>query len=219
MDNQEKDKISRKSIIVTMSVSVVCLIAVIFAATYAYFRPQIVGEGKDINVVSGKIKLAISEEVITATNLAPILDSTKDTKAAKNTFTISRTEDSNLNACYSLNLVVKKIGSNLQNKYFKYELTYGNGETIEGDFSDYSTRTPDENGEVTISLLTNQSITNTNESNTYTLRLWLSYDPDEDQTNLLYDPATKQGTTAESRSFEAYVQATGKSGSCEVQGS
>lgn len=202
------EKVSKKSIVAMMSLSVLCLIIVVFASTYAYFTPFIEGEGELINVISGKIKLAISENKISASNLAPILDSTKDTKAQKNEFTISRTDDSNLDACYSLYLVVDTIGTALRNNYFKYELDYGTN-TVTGDFSNL---TYAEDGTARIGLLVNQSITDANPSNTYTLRLWLSYDPDEDQTSLLTGEAS-------TRVFNAHILASGQNGKCEVQGS
>ena len=204
----EMEKGSRKTVVVMMCVSVLCLVIVVFASTYAYFTPFIEGEGDLINVISGKIKLNITENKINASNLAPILDSTKDTKAQKNEFTISRTDDSNLDACYSLYLVVDTIGSSLRNNYFKYELDYGVN-TVTGDFSNLNY---EEDGTAKIGLLVNQEITDANPSNTYTLRLWLSYDPDNDQTSLLTG-------TAETRVFNAHILASGQNGKCEVQGS
>lgn len=204
----EMEKVSRKTVVVMMCVSVLCLVIVVFASTYAYFTPFIEGEGDLINVISGKIKLNITENKINASNLAPILDSTKDTKAQKNEFTISRTDDSNLDACYSLYLVVDTIGSSLRNNYFKYELDYGVN-TVTGDFSNLNY---EEDGTAKIGLLVNQEITDANPSNTYTLRLWLSYDPDNDQTSLLTG-------TAETRVFNAHILASGQNGKCEVQGS
>ena len=204
----EMEKVSRKTVVVMMCVSVLCLVIVVFASTYAYFTPFIEGEGELINVISGKIKLNITENKINASNLAPILDSTKDTKAQKNEFTISRTDDSNLDACYSLYLVVDTIGSSLRNNYFKYELDYGVN-TVTGDFSNLNY---EEDGTAKIGLLVNQEITDANPSNTYTLRLWLSYDPDNDQTSLLTG-------TAETRVFNAHILARGQNGKCEVQGS
>ena len=204
----EMEKVSRKTVVVMMCVSVLCLVIVVFASTYAYFTPFIEGEGELINVISGKIKLNITENKINASNLAPILDSTKDTKAQKNEFTISRTDDSNLDACYSLYLVVDTIGSSLRNNYFKYELDYGVN-TVTGDFSNLNY---EEDGTAKIGLLVNQEITDANPSNTYTRRLWLSYDPDNDQTSLLTG-------TAETRVFNAHILASGQNGKCEVQGS
>lgn len=204
------EKVSRKSIVAMMCVSVLCLIIVVFASTYAYFTPFIKGEGELINVMSGKIKLAISENKINASNLAPIKDSTKDTRAQKNQFVISRTNDSNLDACYSLYLIIDKIGDNLKNKWFKYELDYvdvnGANATLTGTFENV---VPEEDGTLKIGFLTNQEISSNVTSRTYTLRVWLSYSDTEDQTSILTG-------SADSRTFNAHVLAEGVSGKCKV---
>ena len=98
--------------------------------------------------------------------------------------------------------------TSLRNNYFKYELDYGVN-TVTGDFSNLNY---EEDGTAKIGLLVNQEITDANPSNTYTLRLWLSYDPDNDQTSLLTG-------TAETRVFNAHILASGQNGKCEVQGS
>jgi len=198
---------SSKGYIAVMIVSILCLVIIIFSTTYAYFTPRITGDENPMTFQAGKVKLSISENKISATNLTPILDSTKESKAQKNEFTISRTEDSNLEACYSLYLVVDEIGDNLKNQYFKYELLYGD-KVLEGDFSNLTF--DEEEGTATIPFLTNQVISEDNESNSYTLRLWLSYDPDNDQTSLL------TGDVA-SRTFNAHIYANGVSGKCKVE--
>ena len=194
-----------KSRIILITVIVMSLIVIVLAVTYAYFAPKIIGEGKDMNVTTGNVNLSISESKINATNVLPILDSTKDTKAQKNSFTISRTEDSSLGACYSLYLVVDSIGNALKNEDFKYELSYGEN-IVSGDFSNLI---PDEDGVIKIGLLTNQSLTEEITSHNYTLRLWLSYRTDKDQTNIL----TGDGA---SRTFEAHILASGSSKACKV---
>lgn len=204
MDIKDTKTNSNKSYVAVMVVSVLCLVVIIFSTTYAYFTPRITGDENPMTFMAGKVKLAISENKIIASNLAPILDSTKETKAQKNEFTISKTDDSNLGACYSLYLVVDEIGTNLRNQYFKYELVYGD-KVLEGDFSNLTFS--EEDGTATIPLLTNQVISDDNQSNSYTLRLWLSYDPDNDQTELL------TGDVA-SRTFNAHIYANGVSGKC-----
>lgn len=195
-----------------MGISVLCLVFLVGSVSYAFFRPMIIGDGSLIDVSTGKVKLNISEQKITAINLTPILDSTKSTKASSNSFTISRTDDSSLGACYSLYLVVEEIGANLRNKWFKYELDYtdsdGSSKTIEGNFGNL---TLNEDGTANIGLLVNQEVSENNTSNSYTLRLWLSYDPVEDQSSIL------NGSEAD-RTFKAHINANGASGLCKVQG-
>lgn len=197
---------------VMIGVSVVCLLLLVGSASYAFFRPVITGEGAPINVNSGKIKLQISESKISASNLFPIKDTSKDTKAQKNEFSISRTDDSNLNACYSLYLVVDNIGDALKNKWLKYELSYtdktGQAQTVEGNFENFASLTLDKDGKANIGLLINQELTDDNPSNSYTLRLWLSYSETDDQTSILTGDAA-------SRTFEAHIYASGESGVCK----
>ena len=200
--------VSNKSYIAVMSVSIICLVVIVFSVTYAYFTPKIEGEGTDVNLMGGKVKLNISEDKINASNLAPIYDSTKDTKAQKNTFTISRSSDSNLDACFALYLVVDEIGEKLKNQYFKYELDYGTQSPVVGDFSNL-TFDPD-TGKAKIGFLVNQELSDAQTSKSYTLRLWLSYDRNVDQTDLLTG-------SAETRNFSAHVYAEGQSGKCPVE--
>ncbi len=197
---------SNKSYIALMAISVVCLIAIISSVTYAYFKTRIDGSGAKLNIVAGTVKININEEKIDFTGAVPILDSTSDTKAQKNTFTVSRTDDSNLDACYSLFLVVDSIGDKIKNGDFKYSLTYGSSK-IDGTFDGISL---DENGKATITLLANQSLTSDEPSKEYTLRLWLSYASDRDQTSML------QGDES-TRKFVGHLKASGQSGLCKVE--
>lgn len=196
-----------------LGISVLCLVFLVGSASYAFFRPIIKGEGKPIDVIAGKVKLQISESKITANNLLPIRDTSKDTKAEENTFTISRTDDSNLNACYSLYLVIDSIGESLKNKWFKYELDYtdkdGQAQTIEGNFENFASLTLDKDGKANVGLLVNQELSDDNPSNSYTLRFWLSYSDTEDQSSILTG-------NSDSRTFSAHVYASGENGLCKT---
>ncbi len=196
-----------------LGISVLCLVFLVGSASYAFFRPIIKGEGSPIDVISGKVKLQISESKINAANLTPIKDTSKDTKAQKNDFTISRTDESNLNACYSLYLVVDSIGESLKNKWLKYELSYtdsnGQPQSVEGNFENFNSLTLDKDGKTNVGLLVNQELSNDNPSNSYTLKLWLSYSLTEDQSSILTG-------TPDSRTFSAHIYASGESGKCKV---
>lgn len=199
---------SNKKYIAVMVLSVFCLVVIVASVTYAYFVPKIVGEGHGVNNFAGKVKLSISESKITANNVLPIRDINKDNMAQKNEFIISRNEDSNLDACYSLFLVVDNIGENLKSKWFKYELEYldgGTNKTIEGNFEGI---VPDSEGNMKIAFLTNQELNETITSRNYVLRLWLSYSDTEDQSSIL------MGDT-NSRTFSGHIKAEGISGICK----
>lgn len=195
-----------KSYIATLALSVFCLIAIVGAATYAYFVPRIAGEGTDMNVSSGKIELKISESKIIGEDVKPILDSTKDTKAQINEFTISQAQNSTLNVCYSLYLAVEELGVNLKNQYFKFELVDSSNNVVSsGDFSEVVIP---ETGNAKIKIASNKTLMSQDSGNKYILRLWFSYDPVEDQTAYLTGGA-------ETRSFKAHLVSEGVSGACK----
>ena len=183
-----------------MGISIACLVLIIFASSYAYFKTKIINNTNPFSVKVGKVDLLIDTNQITIENAAPILDEDKNEKAITKTFTIKRTSDSNLDICYNLYLVIDQITDNIKNsKYLKYELTdKKSGEVISKNLSTvvYS------EGKSTI-LLKNQYLSDSDTSGVeYELKVWLSYDEVEDQTSLLGGSLTAhlyvsgmQGTT------------------------
>ena len=166
-----------------MVISVTCLVLIIFASSYAYFKTKIINNTNPFSVKVGKVDLLIDTNQITIENAAPILDEDKNEKAVTKTFTIKRTSDSNLDICYNLYLVIDQITDNIKNsKYLKYELTdKKSGELISKNLSTaaYS------DGKSTI-LLKNQYLSDSDTTGVeYELKVWLSYDEVEDQTSLL----------------------------------
>ena len=166
-----------------MGISVMCLVLIIFASSYAYFKTKIINNTNPFSVKVGKVDLLIDTNQITIENAAPILDEDKNEKAVTKSFTIKRTSDSNLDICYNLYLVIDQITDNIKNsKYLKYELTdKKSGEVISKNLSTaiYS------EGKSTI-LLKNQYLSDSDTSGVeYELKVWLSYDEVEDQTSLL----------------------------------
>ena len=166
-----------------MGISVTCLVLIIFASSYAYFKTKIINNTNPFSVKVGKVDLLIDTNQITIENAAPILDEDKNEKAITKTFTIKRTTDSNLDICYNLYLVIDQITDNIKNsKYLKYELTdKKSGEVISKNLSTaaYS------EGKSTI-LLKNQYLSDSDTTGVeYELKVWLSYDEVEDQTSLL----------------------------------
>ena len=166
-----------------MGISVMCLVLIIFASSYAYFKTKIINNTNPFSVKVGKVDLLIDTNQITIENAAPILDEDKNEKAVTKTFTIKRTSDSNLDICYNLYLVIDQITDNIKNsKYLKYELTdKKSGEVISKNLSTaiYS------EGKSTI-LLKNQYLSDSDTTGVeYELKVWLSYDEVEDQTSLL----------------------------------
>ena len=176
------DKI-KNNYYVLMGISIFCLIVIVFTSSYAYFKTQVRGEGKGMNVIAGTIDLDITENSISTNNLLPISDSSKDTKAQIKDFTVKRTSNSNLDVCYNLYLVVDSISSNIKNsKYLKYELTDGSN-VVSGNFSKLGYNS---DGKGYILLAKNKYLSKSDTiGNTYKLKIWLSYDKSTNQNDLL----------------------------------
>ncbi len=168
---------------VLMGISIFCLIVIVFTSSYAYFKAQVRGEGKGMNVIAGTIDLDITENSISTNNLLPISDSSKDTKAQIKDFTVKRTSNSNTDVCYNLYLVVDSISSNIKNsKYLKYELTDGSN-VVSGNLSKLGYNS---DGKGYILLAKNKYLSKSDTTgNTYKLKIWLSYDKSANQNDLL----------------------------------
>ena len=166
-----------------MGISIFCLIVIVFTSSYAYFKTQVRGEGKGMNVILGTIDLDITENSISTNNLLPISDSSKDTKAQIKDFTVKRTSNSDLDVCYNLYLVVDSISSNIKNsKYLKYELTDGSN-VVSGNLSKLGYNS---DGKGYILLAKNKYLSKSDTiGNTYKLKIWLSYDKSTNQNDLL----------------------------------
>ena len=168
---------------VLMGISIFCLIVIVFTSSYAYFKAQVRGEGKGMNVILGTIDLDITENSISTNNLLPISDSSKDTKAQIKDFTVKRTSNSNTDVCYNLYLVIDSISSNIKNsKYLKYELTDGSN-VVSGNLSKLGYNS---DGKGYILLAKNKYLSKSDTTgNTYKLKIWLSYDKSTNQNDLL----------------------------------
>ena len=176
------DKI-KNNYYVLMGISIFCLIVIVFTSSYAYFKTQVRGEGKGMNVILGTIDLDITENSISINNLLPISDSSKDTKAQIKDFTVKRTSNSDIDVCYNLYLVVDSISSNIKNsKYLKYELTDGSN-VVSGNLSKLGYNS---DGKGYILLAKNKYLSKSDTTgNTYKLKIWLSYDKSTNQNDLL----------------------------------
>ena len=191
-----KDKYP-KNYLLLMAVSVFCLIAIVFSSSYAYFKARIVNNTSPFELIGGTIKLQLNENSISGDKLLPILDSQKDTSSQIKNFTVKRTDDSNVDVCYNVYLVIESISDNIKNsKYMKYELTNGSSTTT-GNFSAVAYQ----DGKAIILLAQNKYLSKTNTTgDAYTLKVWLSYDGSVDQTSLL------------GGNFSAHIYAQGNSG-------
>ena len=191
-----KDKYP-KNYTLLMGISLLCLVVIIFSSSYAYFKVKIINNTNPFSAITGNIKLNISENSISGENILPILDSQKDTNAQIKNFTVNRSSDSDLDVCYNVYLVIESISQNIMNsKYMKYEIT-NNSNVASGNLSSLTYQ----DGKAIILLAQNKYLDKTNTTgDSYTLKVWLSYDGSADQTSLL-------GGT-----FSAHIYAQGNSG-------
>ena len=194
-------KIDKKYIVIAVCI----LIGGVLTATLAFIGPDIITNGtiNPNNVVTGNLKLKITDTSVNINNMAPIRSSNYETEAFKKEFTISNAE-STLNGCMKLYLNFNSISDTLKSEYLVYKVVSSTGNISEGSFKDISDNKL---------LIYDSDFIETNKSITYTLYIWLRYveDPTINLTSLL-------GT-----SVNAYVSVNGsdtkESTSCKFDSS
>ena len=194
-------KIDKKYIVIAVCI----LIGGVLTATLAFIGPDIITNGtiNPNNVVTGNLKLKITDTSVNINNMAPIRSSNYETEAFKKEFTISNAE-STLNGCMKLYLNFNSISDTLKSEYLVYKVVSSTGNISEGSFKDISDNKL---------LIYDSDFIETNKSITYTLYIWLRYveDPTINLASLL-------GT-----SVKAYVSVNGtdtkESTSCKFDSS
>ena len=194
-------KIDKKYIVIAVCI----LIGGVLTATLAFIGPDIITNGtiNPNNVVTGNLKLKITDTSVNINNMAPIRSSVYETEAFKKEFTIS-SSNSTLNGCLKLYLNFNSISEQLKSEYLVYKVVSSTGNISEGSFKDIVDNKL---------LIYDSDFIETNKSITYTLYIWLRYveDPTINLTSLL-------GT-----SVNAYVSVNGsdtkESSSCKFDSS
>ena len=194
-------KIDKKYIVIAVCI----LIGGVLTATLAFIGPDIITNGtiNPNNVVTGNLKLKITDTSVNINNMAPIRSSNYETEAFKKEFTISNAE-STLNGCMKLYLNFNSISEQLKSEYLVYKVVSSTGNISEGSFKDIVDNKL---------LIYDSDFIETNKSITYTLYIWLRYveDPTINLASLL-------GT-----SVNAYVSVNGsdtkESTSCKFDSS
>ena len=194
-------KIDKKYIVIAVCI----LIGGVLTATLAFIGPDIITNGtiNKNNVVTGNLKLKITDTSVNINNMAPIRSSNYETEAFKKEFTISNTE-STLNGCMKLYLNFNSISEQLKSEYLVYKVVSSTGNISEGSFKDIADNKL---------LIYDSDFIESSKSITYTLYIWLRYV--EDSTINL---ASLLGT-----SVNAYVSVNGtdtkESTSCKFDSS
>lgn len=154
-----------------LALIILVLILSVLSVSFAYFGANIIKNGDnktDIN--TGSLKLKISDDSVNIDDLLPVYDSNYRTSYKKE-FTI--TNEENLNSCSKIYLKLNSIDEELKSEYLKYILIKDN-EEVYGDFNSTSDK-----------LLLKSEYIESNDSNNYTLYIWISYDENENQINML----------------------------------
>ena len=142
--------------------------------TYAYFDFVTDSENESsMKITATDLKINLSNPTVDLSDMMPIYDNYKDTKANTFTFTMSNTSKK-LTGCVDLYLNITSITPELKNSDFKWELkNTTTNTTSSGDFT-----TIDESNRLLLKANENISIGATY---SYTLKIWLSYDDNKDQ--------------------------------------
>ena len=168
-------KIDKKYIVIAVCI----LIGGVLTATLAFIGPDIITNGtiNKNNVVTGNLKLKITDTSVNINNMAPIRSSNYETEAFKKEFTISNAE-STLNGCMKLYLNFNSISSQLKSEYLVYKVVSSTGNVSEGSFKDIADNKL---------LIYDSDFIESSKSITYTLYIWLRYveDPTINLTSLL----------------------------------
>ena len=159
----EHMKIDKKYIVIAVCI----LIGGVLTATLAFIGPDIITNGtiNPNNVVTGNLKLKITDTSVNINNMAPIRSSNYETEAFKKEFTISNAK-STLNGCMKLYLNFNSISSQLKSEYLVYKVVSSTGNISEGTFKDIADNKL---------LIYDSDFIETNKSITYTLYIWLRY--------------------------------------------
>ena len=168
-------KIDKKYIVIAVCI----LIGGVLTATLAFIGPDIITNGtiNPNNVVTGNLKLKITDTSVNISNMAPIRSSNYETEAFKKEFTISNAE-STLNGCMKLYLNFNSISDTLKSEYLVYKVVSSTGNISEGSFKDIADNKL---------LIYDSDFIESSKSITYTLYIWLRYveDPTINLTSLL----------------------------------
>lgn len=179
---ESKNQASSKAYIIGALVITVSLIVIGISMSYAYFanRVEEINPGnKGVTISSGNLDMTFATSAtINATAAGLVNDTDITTKAEHTNFSITLPSDAKVaSATYNLYLTELNISDNLKSKYLKWNLYKSGTSVANGTFENIGTNT-------TLNLETAVTISK-GTTNDYVLYIWLSNDPDVNQTSLL----------------------------------
>ena len=189
---------SYKKMSVVWTVLIIGMIAIVFAVTYSYFSGKVKNNGGDMDLSAGEIGLKLTNSEITLSSLQPEVDTAIATsdKVYKKTFTVTRDSKTKGDICYSVGLVVDNLGTSLAEMKNFIRFQVDDGEVnLGGDLVNTEEKT----------LFENQVLSASDDTKSYNVKVWLSYDPDTDQTSML------ESTSEEDRQLKMHLVVKGAS--------
>lgn len=177
-----KNQASSKAYIIGALVITVSLIVIGISMSYAYFAnrvEEINPEKKGVTISSGNLDMTFATSAtINATAAGLVNDTDITTKAEHTNFSITLPSTAKVaSATYNLYLTDLNISNNLKSPYLKWSLYKNNTKVVDGNFASIGTST-------TLNLETAVTISK-GTTNDYILYIWLSNDPNVNQTSLL----------------------------------
>ncbi len=177
-----KNQGSTKAYVLGALIITVSLVIIGVSMSYAYFVNRIEEvnpDNKDVRIYSGDLVMNFaSTRTINATAVGLINDSDITTTAEHTDFSVTLPSDAKVDsALYNIFITELNISDNLKSPYLKWSLYNGEASVASGNFEDVGTKT-------TMNLKENITI-NKGATDSYVLYIWLSNDPDNNQTQLL----------------------------------
>lgn len=156
-------------------VLILCVVFSISASlTYAYFDVTINKENvNDTDIITNEVSIDYDEANINIDYFAPIYDETYETASFQKSFSFTNTSD--LGGCTTVTLDINNISSELMNSYLKYKLVRNDGEIFSGGFDEIQNN----------KIVMDSFYIEANESKSYVIYIWLSYDENVNQINML----------------------------------
>lgn len=178
-------------------VLVVSLVVLAFSATYAYFTMSFTGEAVKTTVTAGSFNITSSLEranAIVNRQMLLIDEADKDERAESLTFTVTSSNDTDVDGEFYLYVQDIKLTKNLSSEYFKWEILKGDEIVSNGTFKDakdFRTNEEETGESERVVLNIDQFKLNENGVNipkatttTYTFRLYLVNDANRNQIEL-----------------------------------
>jgi len=156
-------------------VLILLIIIASLGVSYAYFAANIINKDNKTVISTGKIDISIDDAKLEGKDIAPIYDEDYEMLAFHKNFVIRSTSNT-LNSCVKIYLNISHIDKELASKYLKYKLISTSGEK-EGNFIEAK-----DNEKM---LLLDKIFIESGKSIYYDLYIWLSYQDDVDQSNIL----------------------------------